>query len=38
MGEHVRAGDLEVWTEQGGEGSDVLLIGGLGVVPEDVRQ
>jgi pimeloyl-ACP methyl ester carboxylesterase len=30
MGEHVRAGDLEVWTEQVGEGPDVLLIGGLG--------
>jgi pimeloyl-ACP methyl ester carboxylesterase len=30
MGEHVPAGDLEVWTEQVGEGPDVLLIGGLG--------
>jgi pimeloyl-ACP methyl ester carboxylesterase len=30
MGEHVRAGDLEVWTAQVGEGPDVLLIGGLG--------
>jgi pimeloyl-ACP methyl ester carboxylesterase len=30
MGEHVRAGDLDVWTEQVGEGPDVLLIGGLG--------
>jgi pimeloyl-ACP methyl ester carboxylesterase len=30
MGEHVRAGDLEIWTEQVGEGPDVLLIGGLG--------
>ena len=30
MAEHVRAGDLEVWTEQVGEGPDVLLIGGLG--------
>jgi pimeloyl-ACP methyl ester carboxylesterase len=30
MGEHVRAGNLEVWTEQVGEGPDVLLIGGLG--------
>jgi hypothetical protein len=27
MGEHVRAGDLDVWTEQVGEGPDVLLIG-----------
>jgi pimeloyl-ACP methyl ester carboxylesterase len=30
MGEHVRTGDLEIWTEQVGEGPDVLLIGGLG--------
>jgi pimeloyl-ACP methyl ester carboxylesterase len=30
MGEHVRAGDLDIWTEQLGEGPDVLLIGGLG--------
>ena len=30
MGEHVHAGELEVWTEQVGEGPDVLLIGGLG--------
>jgi pimeloyl-ACP methyl ester carboxylesterase len=30
MGEHVRAGDLDIWTEQVGEGSDVLLIGGAG--------
>ncbi len=30
MGEHVRAGDLDIWTEQVGEGADVLLIGGLG--------
>ena len=29
MGEHVRAGDLDIWTEQVGEGPDVLLIGGL---------
>jgi pimeloyl-ACP methyl ester carboxylesterase len=29
-GEHVRAGDLEIWTEQVGAGPDVLLIGGLG--------
>lgn len=30
MGEHVRAGDLDIWTERLGEGPDVLLIGGLG--------
>ena len=30
MGEHARAGDLDIWTEQAGEGPDVLLIGGLG--------
>jgi pimeloyl-ACP methyl ester carboxylesterase len=30
MGKHVRAGDLDVWTEQVGSGPDVLLIGGLG--------
>jgi 3-oxoadipate enol-lactonase len=30
MGEHVRAVDLDIWTEQVGEGPDVLLIGGLG--------
>jgi pimeloyl-ACP methyl ester carboxylesterase len=30
MGEHVRAGDPEIWTEQVGQGPDVLLIGGLG--------
>ncbi len=30
MGEHVRAGELDVWTEQVGEGPAVLLIGGLG--------
>ncbi len=30
MGEHVWAGDVDVWTEQVGQGSDVLLIGGLG--------
>jgi hypothetical protein len=28
MGKHVRAGDLDIWTEQVGEGPDVLLIGG----------
>ena len=30
MGQHVRAGDLDIWTEQVGQGPDVLLIGGLG--------
>ena len=30
MGDHVRAGELDIWTEQVGEGPDVLLIGGLG--------
>jgi 3-oxoadipate enol-lactonase len=30
MGEHVRAGDLDIWTEQVGQGPDVLLIGGGG--------
>ena len=30
MGEHARVGDLDIWTEQVGEGPDVLLIGGLG--------
>jgi 3-oxoadipate enol-lactonase len=30
MGEHVRAGDLDIWTEQVGQGPDVLLIGGAG--------
>jgi len=30
MGEHVRAGDLDIWAEQAGEGPDVLLIAGLG--------
>lgn len=30
MGEHVWAGDVDLWTEQVGQGSDVLLIGGLG--------
>jgi hypothetical protein len=27
MGEHVRASDLDIWTEQVGQGPDVLLIG-----------
>lgn len=30
MGQHVKAGELEIWTEQVGEGPDVLLVGGLG--------
>jgi len=30
VGEHVRSGDLDIWTERVGEGPDVLLIGGLG--------
>jgi pimeloyl-ACP methyl ester carboxylesterase len=30
MGKHVRTGDLDIWTEQVGDGPDVLLIGGLG--------
>jgi pimeloyl-ACP methyl ester carboxylesterase len=30
MGDYVRAGDLDTWTKQVGEGPDVLLIGGLG--------
>jgi pimeloyl-ACP methyl ester carboxylesterase len=30
MGRYVKAGELEIWTEQIGDGPDVLLIGGLG--------
>ena len=30
MGQHVPAGDLDIWTEQVGQGPDVLLIGGAG--------
>ncbi|SDZ02130.1 Pimeloyl-ACP methyl ester carboxylesterase [Geodermatophilus africanus] len=30
MGEHIRAGTLDIWTEQVGHGPDVLLIGGGG--------
>jgi 3-oxoadipate enol-lactonase len=30
MGGRIRARDLDIWTEQVGEGADVLLIGGLG--------
>ncbi|MGY1624328.1 alpha/beta fold hydrolase [Geodermatophilus sp. SYSU D00965] len=37
MGGHVRAGALDVWVEQVGEGPDVLLIGGLGDTVESWR-
>src|SRR5688500_9277751 len=30
MGGRIRARDLDIWTEQLGQGADVLLIGGLG--------
>ncbi|GAB3553971.1 pimeloyl-ACP methyl ester carboxylesterase [Actinopolyspora lacussalsi] len=30
MGTHIRAGELDIWAEQTGQGPDVLLIGGLG--------
>jgi pimeloyl-ACP methyl ester carboxylesterase len=30
MGEHVRAGNLDMWVERWGRGPDVLLIAGLG--------
>jgi pimeloyl-ACP methyl ester carboxylesterase len=30
VGERVQAGDVELWVERHGEGSDVLLIAGLG--------
>jgi 3-oxoadipate enol-lactonase len=30
MGKHIRAGDLDIWTEQVGQGPDVFLIGGGG--------
>jgi pimeloyl-ACP methyl ester carboxylesterase len=30
VGEHVRVGELDIWTERVGEGPEVLLIGGLG--------
>jgi 3-oxoadipate enol-lactonase len=30
MGRHVRAGNVDVWVEQVGQGPDVLLLGGLG--------
>src|ERR671921_497864 len=34
MDDYVRAGDLDIWTEQVGEGPDLLLIGGLGDTAE----
>ena len=34
MGELVKAGDVELWVEQRGDGPDVLLIAGLGDVAE----
>ena len=37
MGRHVRVDDLDVWTEQVGEGPDVLLIGGAGDTVESWR-
>jgi pimeloyl-ACP methyl ester carboxylesterase len=30
MGRHVRAGELEIWTDQVGHGPDVVLVGGAG--------
>jgi len=30
VGEPINTGDFEIWTEQVGEGPDVLLIGGAG--------
>ena len=30
MGQHVHAGDLDIWTVQVGQGPDVLLVGGAG--------
>ncbi|MDR7084164.1 hypothetical protein J2X01_003472 [Arthrobacter ginsengisoli] len=30
MWRYVKAGELEIWTEQVGDGPDVLLIGGRG--------
>jgi 3-oxoadipate enol-lactonase len=30
MGQHIRTGGLDIWTEQVGDGPDVLLIGGAG--------
>src|SRR3712207_8609670 len=37
MGKHVRAAALDIWTEQVGQGPDVLLIGGLGDTVESWR-
>jgi 3-oxoadipate enol-lactonase len=37
MGEHMRAGDVDVRTEQVGQGPDVMLIGGLGDIVESWR-
>jgi 3-oxoadipate enol-lactonase len=37
MGEHVRAGSLDIWSEQVGAGPEVLLIGGLGDTVESWR-
>ena len=30
MGESIKADGIDIWTEQVGQGPDVLLIGGLG--------
>ena len=38
MGERVQANDLDIWTEQVGEGPEVLLIGGLGDTVESSWQ
>ncbi|MGJ7908071.1 alpha/beta fold hydrolase [Actinopolyspora sp. H202] len=37
MGTHLRAGELDIWAEQTGQGPDVLLIGGLGDTVESWR-
>ncbi|MGY1638312.1 alpha/beta fold hydrolase [Geodermatophilus sp. SYSU D00742] len=37
MGRHVRAGTLDIWVEQVGQGPDVLLLGGLGDTVESWR-
>ena len=37
MGKHLQTDDLNIWTEQVGEGPDVLLIGGLGDTVESWR-
>ena len=36
MGRHVKAGEVDIWAEQVGEGPEVLLIGGLGDTVEIV--